>query len=389
MITLALAGKPNCGKSTFFKAATMANVEIANYPFTTINPNFGVGYVRTKCPCHDLKLTCTHCVDGNRFVAVNLIDVAGLVPDAHKGKGLGNQFLDNLRQADAILHVIDASGGTDSEGNPVGVGNHDPEEDIKFLIYEMTMWVHGILGKHWTRISRQSQGKGAAIELGIAETFVGLGITTDDVRDLQLQLKIDLIHASIDDLIPLCAEIVKISKPMLVIGNKVDEAPEALRTKLAAAKVAFASAASELALRNAAGAHLIEYLPGDADFKIANEGTLSAPQKAGLAKIAAMMKENNGTGVQQAINRAVYELLDMIVVYPVEDENHFCNKQGDVLPDAFLMKKGSTPHDLAFQVHTDIGKGFLYAIDARSKMRIKENHILKNGDIIKIVSAAK
>jgi hypothetical protein len=389
MITLALAGKPNCGKSTFFKAATMANVEIANYPFTTINPNFGVGYVRAKCPCHDLHLTCKHCVDGNRFVAVNLIDVAGLVPDAHKGKGLGNQFLDNLRQADAILHMIDASGGTDSEGNPVGVGNHDPEEDVKFLIYEMTMWVHGILDKHWTRISRQSQGKGSAIELGIAETFTGLGITMEDVRDIELALKIDLIHASIDDLIPLCAEIVKISKPMLVIGNKIDETPEALRTKLAAAKVAFVSAASELALRNAAGAQLIQYLPGDAEFKIANEGTLSAPQKAGLAKIAALMKQNNGTGVQQAINRAVYELLDMIVVYPVEDETHFCNKQGDVLPDAFLMKKGSTPHDLAFQVHTDIGKGFLYAIDARTKMRIKENHILKNGDIIKIVSAAK
>jgi hypothetical protein len=322
-------------------------------------------------------------------VAVNLIDVAGLVPDAHKGKGLGNQFLDNLRQADAILHVIDASGGTDSEGNPVGVGNHNPEEDIEFLIYEMTMWVHGILGKHWTRISRQSQGKGAAIELGIAETFVGLGITPDDVRDLQLQLKIDLVHATIDDLIPLCAEIVKISKPMLVIGNKIDETPEALRTKLAAAKVAFVSAASELALRNAAGAHMIQYLPGDEEFKIANEGTLTAPQKAGLAKIAALMKENHGTGVQQAINRAVYDLLDMIVVYPVEDETHFTNKQGDVLPDAFLMNKGSTPHDLAFQVHTDIGKGFLYALDARTKMRIKENHILKNGDIIKIVSAAK
>jgi len=389
MITLALAGKPNCGKSTFFKAATMANVEIANYPFTTINPNFGVGYVRTKCPCHDLHLTCTHCVDGNRFVAVNLIDVAGLVPDAHKGKGLGNQFLDNLRQADAILHVIDASGGTDSEGNPLGIGNHDPEEDIRFLIYEMTMWVHGILDKHWTRISRQSQGKGAAIQQGIAESFTGLGITTEDVRDIELALKIDLVHASIDDLVPLCAEIVKISKPMLVIGNKVDEAPEALRTKLAAAKVAFASAASELALRNAAGAHLIQYLPGDAEFKIANESTLSAPQKAGLAKIAALMKQNHGTGVQQAINRAVYELLDRIVVYPVEDETHFCNKQGDVLPDAFLMKKGSTPHDLAFQVHTDIGKGFLYAVDARTKMRIKENHVLKNGDIIKIVSAAK
>ena len=389
MITLALAGKPNCGKSTFFKAATMAHAEIANYPFTTINPNYGVAYVRTKCACTDLKVKCTHCTGGSRFVAVNLIDVAGLVPDAHKGKGLGNQFLDNLRQAHAILHIIDASGGTDSEGNPVGVGNHDPEEDVTFLLFEMTMWVHGILEKHWTRISRQSQGKGAVIQQGIAETFTGYGITIDDVRDIELKLKIDLIHATIEDLIPLCAEIVKISKPMLVVGNKFDEAPEALRTKLAAQKVAFASAASELALRNAVAANVIRYLPGDERFSVAHEETLSPAQKAGLAKIAEVMKHCKGTGVQQAINRAVFELLDMIVVYPVEDENHFCNKQGDVLPDAFLMRRGSTPHDLAFQVHTDIGKGFLYAIDARTKMRIKENHILKDGDIIKIVSAAK
>jgi len=386
MITLALAGKPNCGKSTFFKAATMANVEIANYPFTTINPNFGVAYVRTKCPCHNLHLTCGHCVDGNRFVAVNLIDVAGLVPDAHKGKGLGNQFLDNLRQADAILHIIDASGGTDSEGNPVGIGNHDPEEDIRFLIFEMTMWVHGILEKHWTRISRMSQGKGAAIQQGIADVFTGLGITMEDIRDVELNLKLDLVHATIEELIPLCAEIVKISKPMLVVGNKVDEAPEQLRTKLAARDIAFASAASELALRNAAGAHIIQYLPGDPVFSVADTVSLTAAQKGGLAKIAEVMKQYKGTGVQQAVNRAVFDLLDMIVVYPVEDENHFSNKKGEVLPDAFLMRKGSTPHDLAYQVHTDIGKGFLYAVDARSKMRIKENHLLKDGDIIKIVS---
>jgi ribosome-binding ATPase len=389
MITLALAGKPNCGKSTFFKAATMANAEIANYPFTTINPNFGVGYVRTKCPCHDLHLTCGHCVDGNRFVAVNLIDVAGLVPDAHKGKGLGNQFLDNLRQADAILHIVDASGGTDSEGNPVGVGNHDPTVDITFLGFEMTMWVYGILEKHWTRLSRQAAVKTFSMHQGISEVFTGLGITPEEIRDVELALKLNLVHATMEDLVPFCAEIVKISKPMLVVGNKVDEAPQALREKLAAAKVSFASAASELALRNAGAAHVVSYLPGDPEFRVAEGTTLSAPQKAGLTKIAGVMKENKGTGVQQAINRAVFELLDRIVVYPVEDETHYCDKQGRVLPDAFLMKRGSTPHDLAFQVHTDIGKGFLYAVDARTKMRIKENHILKDGDIIKIVSAAK
>jgi len=389
MITLALAGKPNCGKSTFFKAATMAHAEIANYPFTTINPNFGVGYVRTKCACKELKLSCRKCVDGNRFVPVNMIDVAGLVPDAHKGKGLGNQFLDHLRQADAILHIVDASGGTDSEGNPVGVGNHDPSDDIKFLGFEMTMWVYGILDKHWAKLYRQAQVKGFSIQDGVAEIFTGFGITPEDVRDLEIALKIELVHAKMEDLVPFCAEIVKISKPMLVIGNKFDEVLEALISKLAEKKIAFASAASELALRNAAAANIIRYLPGDPGFTIGNEGALSAAQKAGLAKIASVMKQNNGTGVQQAINRAVFELLDRIVVYPVEDENHYCNKQGEVLPDAFLMKKGSNPHDLAYQVHTDIGKGFLYAIDARTKMRIKESHVLKDGDIIKIVSTAK
>ena len=389
MITLALAGKPNCGKSTFFKAATMANAEIANYPFTTINPNFGVGYIRTPCACKSLGISCKHCTDGVRFVPVNLIDVAGLVPDAHKGKGLGNQFLDHLRQADAILHIIDASGGTDSEGNPVGVGSHDPADDVKFLGYEMTMWVYGILEKHWARMNRQAQVKGFSIHAAISETFTGLGITPEDVRDAELLLKLDLVHAGMEDLVPFCAEIVRISKPMLIIGNKFDETPEDLKKKLVEMHVAFASAASELALRNAAAAHLIQYLPGDPQFTVPPESKLSAPQQAGLQKIADVMKVNGGTGVQQAINRAVFELLDRIVVYPVEDENHYCNKQGDVLPDAFLMKRGSTPHDLAFQVHTDIGKGFLYAIDARTKMRIKENHVLKDGDIIKIVSAAK
>jgi ribosome-binding ATPase YchF (GTP1/OBG family) len=318
-----------------------------------------------------------------------MIDVAGLVPDAHKGKGLGNQFLDHLRQADAVLHIVDASGGTDSEGNPVGVDNHDPSEDIRSLGFEMTMWVYGILDKHWAKLYRQAQVKGFSIQQGLAEILTGLDIIAEDIRDVEIELKIDLVHAKMEDLVPFCTEIVNISKPMLVVGNKFDEAPEALRSKLAEKKVTFASAASELALRNATAAHVIKYLPGDPEFTIVNESALTAPQKGGLARIAEVMKQCKGTGVQQAINRAVFEMLDRIVVYPVEDENHYCNKQGEVLPDALLMKKGSTPHDLAYQVHTDIGKGFLYAIDARTKMRIKENYVLKDGDIIKIVSTAK
>jgi len=389
MITLALAGKPNCGKSTFFRAATMAPAEIANYPFTTVNPNFGVAYIRTKCPCKELNLTCGNCTDGVRFVAVNLIDVAGLVPDAHKGRGLGNQFLDNLRQANGILHVVDASGGTDSEGNPVEPGSHDPREDIRFLRYEMTMWVYGILAKHWAKIQRQAQVKSFSVYSGVSEIFAGLGISPEGVHEAEVAAGIELLRADEPALIKFCDEVVRVSKPMIMIGNKADLAGQQLKDQLKESGVQLVSAAGELALRNAAAAHLIRYLPGDSSFTIENEGSLSPQQKAGLASLAKHLQVFGGTGVQDAINRAVFGMLDMIVVYPVEDENHYSDKKGRILPDAFLMKRGSTPHDLAFQVHTDIGKGFLYAIDAKTKMRIKETHELKDGDIIRIVSAAK
>jgi ribosome-binding ATPase len=389
MITLALAGKPNCGKSTFFRAATLAHAEIANYPFTTIDANFGVGYVRTKCPCKELGLVCQACHDGDRFVPVNMIDVAGLVPDAHKGRGLGNQFLDNLRQADAILHIVDASGSADSEGNPLEPGAHDPAVDIAFLQFEMTMWVYGILDKHWAKLHRQAQSKGFVLNRGISEVFAGLAVTPEQIRDAEVAAGIDLLHAGEEDLVAFCREIVKISKPMVVVGNKVDMAPPGLLARLRDEKMLFSSAASELALRNAANSHVIRYVPGDPKFSVTDEQTLSPAQKSGLATIAKVLDHFGGTGVQQAVNHAVFSLLDRIVVYPVEDEHHFCDGKGRVLPDAFLMKRGSTPRDLAFQVHTDIGKGFLYAIDARTKMRVKDTHELKDGDIIRIVSAAK
>jgi len=389
MITLALAGKPNCGKSTFFRAATMAHAEIAGYPFTTIDANFGVAYYRTACPCRGLGLSCGHCTDGVRFVPVNLVDVAGLVPDAHRGKGLGNQFLDNLRQADAIIHIVDASGSTDSEGNPVETGSHDPLLDIAFVRNEMTMWIYGILDRHWQRLQRQAQSKTYSIHRGVAEVLAGLAITPEDVMDAERSAGIDLVHADKEALTRFCGEIVGISKPMLPVGNRVDLAPDALVEKLRAAGLSFSTAAGELALRNAVAAGIVRYLPGDPSFSIVREDALSSAQKNGLRTIARVMERFGGTGVQQAINRAVKDLLRMIVVYPVEDEHKFSDSRGRILPDAFLMREGSTPRDLAFQVHTDIGKGFLYAVDARTKMRVKDTHVLKDGDIIRIVSTAR
>ena len=389
MITLGLAGKPNCGKSTFFKAATLANVEIANYPFTTIDANHGVAYVRAPCVCRELGVTCGACRDGVRFIPIGLIDVAGLVPEAHKGRGLGNQFLDHLRQADAILHLLDASGSTDTEGNPVGTGSHNPADDVEFLEHEMSMWLYGILEKHWSKIQRQSQAKTSSMAHAVAELIAGLGITLEQVRAVELETGVDLARAPEPDLVRFCRRLLSLAKPMMIVGNRVDEAPDTLVEGLRARGIRFATAAGELALRNAAAAGIVKYLPGDPSFSILKPGTLTPPQKAGLERIAGVMKKFGGTGVQEALNHAVFSLLGLIVVYPVEDEHKYADGKGRILPDAFLLKKGSTPRDLAFRVHTEIGEGFLYAVDARTKMRVKDTHPLKDGDVIKIVSTRR
>ena len=389
MITLALAGKPNCGKSTFFKAATLADVEIANYPFTTIDANHGVAYVRSPCVCRDLGTSCGVCKDGVRFIPIGLIDVAGLVPEAHKGRGLGNQFLDHLRQADAILHILDASGSTDAEGNPVGAGSHNPADDIEFLEYEMSMWLYGILEKHWSKIQRQSQAKSSSIVIAIAELIAGLGITLEQVRAVELEAGIDLTKAGEPELARFCRGLLAMAKPMMLVGNRVDEAADTLVEGLRGKGVHFATSAGELALRNAASAGIVKYLPGDPAFSVIKPEALNPAQKAGLGRIAGVMKKFGGTGVQEALNHAIFSLLGLIVVYPVEDEHKYTDGKGRVLPDAFLLPKGSTPRDLAFRVHTEIGEGFLYAVDARTKMRVKDTHQLKDRDVIKIVSARR
>ncbi len=386
-ISIALSGKPNCGKSTFFKAATLANVEIANYPFTTIDANHGVGYVRTSCPCRELKLNCGHCRDGVRFVPVEMIDVAGLVPDAHKGRGLGNAFLDNLRQAKAIIHVIDASGGTDIEGAPVPVGSHDPMDDIEFLEYEITMWMFGILKRNWEKLSRKVNAEGLKIEETIAGQLEGAGITDGHVKTVLTKLKLPRDKPQVwtdEQIIELSDMLRAESKPLIIAANKIDVASQENVDKLVKAGAIPVSAAAEVALRLADKGGAIKYIPGDTDFT--ELATLSQAQKEALSKLRGLMKKFGGTGIQKCLNETVFNLLNLIVVYPVEDENKYSDKNGRILPDAFLLKKGSSPKDLAFTVHTDIGKGFLYAVDGRTKMRMGEKSELKNGDIVKIVA---
>jgi ribosome-binding ATPase len=394
-IMIALAGKPNAGKSTFFKAATLADVEIANYPFTTIKPNLGVSYVRSRCPSAELKVDCKKCVNGERFIPVELLDVAGLVPEAHKGKGLGNKFLDDMRQAQAVIHVVDASGATDIEGNVVPIGSHDPLDDIKFLENEITMWMFGILSTNFMKLAKKTGAAGGSKpEDAVAEQFAGLGIDDVMTRTAMLELGLEnkpLVNWNEDDMVKLSDTLRRVSKPLVIAANKADVAPpqniEKLKTLEGQGyKVIFCSAGYELILRMAAKNNLIDYLPGDKDFTIRDPAKVNPQQKAALEKIREFMHKFGGTGIQQCANTVVFDLLNYIVAYPVEDEAHFSDKSGNVLPDAFLIKKGSTPRDLAYKVHTQIGDSFLFGVNARTKMRLGEKHELENNDIIKIVS---
>ncbi|WP_135365654.1 redox-regulated ATPase YchF [Halosimplex halophilum] len=392
MLSIALAGKPNAGKSTFYKAATMADVDVGNYPFTTIDANRGVTHVRTDCPCLDRDERCgdENCHDGKRFVPVELLDVAGLVPGAHEGRGLGNQFLDELSNADAILHVVDASGGTDEEGEPVEVGEHDPVEDLQFIEEEMDLWLASIVDRNWEGVERASRSPDFDIDEELTELLTGVGATELDVaRTLRdLDYPDDPIQWTDEHREELAAEIRERTKPIVVVANKADVAPpenlQALKERNEATIPATAD--GELALRKAAEAGVVDYDPGDADFEIV--GDVSDQQAQGLEQIREVMAEHGGTGVQQALDTAVYDVLNRITAYPVQDETHWTDGQGNTLPDAFLLGEGSTPKDLAYAVHSDIGDGYLHAVDARKNMRISDEEELDEGDVIKIVSTA-
>jgi len=393
MITVALAGKPNAGKSTFYTAATMADVDVANYPFTTIDANRGVAAVRTRCPCLDRDRRCGNdrCHDGIRYVPVELLDVAGLVPGAHEGRGLGNRFLDELTGADVVLQVVDASGGTNAEGEPIEPGGRDPVADVDFVDEELGRWLTGLVDDNWERVERKSRSPEFDLEDALTAMLTGVGATEPDVAAVLrgLEYPTDPKQWTGADRERLARAIRSRTKPMVVVANKADAAPEATLDRLRAGTdkpVVPATADGELALRRAVDAGVVDYDPGDDGFDVV--GDVSDAQRAGLDAIREVMAQLGGTGVQSALNAAVYDRLDRITVYPVQDASQWTDGSGTMLPDAFLLPAGSTPRDLAYAVHTDIGEGYLHAVDARSSRRIGEDHELSEGDVIKIISTA-
>ncbi|MBS3147509.1 redox-regulated ATPase YchF [Candidatus Woesearchaeota archaeon] len=389
-----IVGKANVGKSTFFKALTLADILIANYPFATIKPNHGVAFVRVQCVDRELNAQCNPrvgmCVNGTRFVNIDVMDVAGLVPGAHEGKGMGNQFLDDLRQADVFLHVVDMSGSTNERGEPVGTG--DPAFDIRFLEIEVDMWILSIIKKGWDRIARQSEHEGGAVPalarqvsgLKVDESFVKLGLNT---------LKMDPAKPSTwteEQLHSLAVHIRKKTKPMVIVANKMDipQSKENLeRCKKLFPDYVFVpvSAESELALKEASSKGLIKYIPGSTSFEMS--GQLSDKQKAALEFIQKNVLDKwEGTGVQKALDVAVFEMLKMIAIFP-GGVGKLGDAHGNILPDCFLLPAGSTAFDFAGRIHTDLQKNFVAAVDVKTRRKIGRDTLLKNRDVIEIMTS--
>lgn len=419
---IGLVGKPNVGKSTFFAAATETAVEVANYPFTTIEPNVGVSYVpaRHACVCQDLIARlqadgrdpehdfvngafCSprqgHCDGVARWVPVELVDVAGLVPGASEGRGRGNQFLNDLARCDALIQVVDAAGATDLEGTPVEVGEGDPVEEHRFLLDELDAWIAGILAEHWGRASRRLQGA-AGISLAelVHELLTGLGA--------RLPMCIDAVLAhneahgeestpwrwSAAELRPLAIEIRRRLFPVVVAANKVDIAPDGHWQPLAELVAAEGglliptSADSELALRRAAKAGLIDYVAGSAAFSVSSGAETNPAQERALQMLQQRLDTLGGTGLVPLLSELVFDRLGHIVCYPVQDETHWTDGDGRRLPDALVVMHGTTSKQLAAAVHTDLAAGFIRAVDARSHRVIGADHELADGDIVRIVA---
>jgi len=397
---LGIVGKPNTGKSTFFSAATLAPAEIANYPFTTIKPNRGVGYVRTPCVHEEFNVkdnpVNSLCLDGVRLIPVEFIDCAGLVPGAWQGRGLGNQFLDEIRKADALIHIIDASGGTDCEGRICKLGEHDPLEDVKFLEHEITMWMANILKRDWPKIARTVEAESKDLYAMLEERLSGLAIRRSHIFEAIRKAGLNAEKPtawSEGEFLKFVDTLRQIAKPMLIAANKIDlpTAEQNLeRLKKLNHIVVPCCAEAELALRRAAEKKLIDYRPGDCNFRITDAERLTASQIKALETIREKILLRYGsTGVQEAINMAYFKLLNMITVYPVEDLEHLSDHNGRVLPDAYLVPYGTTARQLAYLIHTELGESFIYAVEARERKRVGEDYTLKDRDVLSIVSAKK
>ncbi len=382
------------GKSTFFNAATEQAVQAANYPFTTVKSNLGTAYIRVNCVCKEFKVkdnpTHSVCIDGIRFIPIGMLDVPGLVEGAHQGKGLGNVFLDDIRKADALIHVIDGSGSTDKDGKTVVPGSADPILDIKFIENELDYWILSIVNREWSKAIREVTDRGQKVEQILSKRLSGLAIKEDIILDALREAGLfgKQLKEWLDEDLLLFSRMIRLKgKPIIIVANKADlqMANEIIARVKEFKEVIPCSCEAESLLRKAAKRGILKYLPGDGSFELGDH-QISEPQKKALDLVKSVLDRYGSTGIQDAINHACLRSLNSIIVYPVEDELRLTDKKGNILPEARLLPRDSTVKDLANLIHEDLAKGLLFAIDVRTKQRRGSEFKLRNNDVVKIVS---
>ena len=396
---IGLVGKPSSGKSTFFKAATLAEVEIASYPFTTIKPNHAVGYVKIDCVDKEFSKQCNPrsgwCVNGKRFVPVDLLDVAGLVPGAHKGEGMGLSFLSDLNMADVLIHIIDISGSVDANGKAVASLSYDPLNDVEFLEKELDYWYLDIIKRGWASFARTLRTAGKEPHKEIAKQLSGLGVNEDHVSLALRKLNFDASRIdkwTEEELLSLAKALRMYTKPMLIAANKIDidgaeKNYQRLKEKYPNYIVIPCSGDFEVALRTLSKKEIVQYQPGEAVFKVLDESKLNENQKKALDKIKSFLERYKSTGVQEILNIAVFDLLKYKAIFP-GGVNNLVDSQGRCLPDCFLLPEKATALDFAFKLHSDFGNNFVKAIDVKTKRTLGREHLLKHRDVIEIKTTA-
>ncbi len=383
-----------------FNAATLLNAKISNFPFTTKEPNVGTAYVCDTCVCREIGVKDnplnSACIDGWRYVPIKLIDVPGLIKDAWKGRGLGNQFLTVIGSADALVHVVDASGSIDAEGAIAQPGSGNPLQDAIDVETELGHWLAGVIVNNGERIVREETRSSTA--LAITEPLVGLKATLPKVT-LALQKsgleKTRFRRWTSSQILKFSSVFFPIMKPTLIVANKMDiltseKYYEILAKHYGHSLVAACSAEAELVLRKAEKLGLLQYTPGSEKFRMAENAKLTPEQKGALKHIETrVMDKYLRTGIQQALNTIIFKLLRMNMVYAVSDETRFTDHHGNVLPDVHLMPDGSTPINLAAQVHTSLAENYVMAIDAKTGVRLPATYSLRHKDVVKILATKK
>jgi len=400
-IKIGIIGKTNTGKTTFFNSSTLSSDEISTYPFTTKKSSTSTGYANTLCVHPEFNVVDnpnnSRCEDGWRYIPIELIDLPGLIKDAWKGKGLGNQFLSIASQSDALLHVVDASGSIDATGKITETGSGDPVSDFADIEEELNMWYQKILEGNRDRLQKIIKSDDDHVG-ALTELYQGVGVKRNHVKEALntsgLEEK-DIENYDMQDSKKFASYLRKISKPTLIVANKIDvdgadKNFERLRERYNDMIVIPASADSELTLRRAEQKELIKYSPGSENFEMLQINELNQKQKDALDFIQSdIMGEYMRTGVQFAINVTVFKLLKMNSIYPVASPEKLSDKKGRVLPDLVLLKDGATVTDLAKEIHSDLTKGLLYAKDLRYNLRVPTNYQLRDRDVICLISASK